>query len=74
MITPLMLLALGLVALFPAAAIVVSDGLAMFLPAALILTPVSWLARYDVVGVLLIVSAFGLTWKRLQPPAEKKLL
>jgi hypothetical protein len=74
MITPLMLLALGLVALFPAAAIVVSDGLAMFLPAALILTPVSWLARYDVVGVLLIVSAFGLTWKRLQPPTEKKLL
>jgi hypothetical protein len=74
MITPLMLLALGLVALFPAAAIVVSDGLAMFLPAALILTPVSWLARYDVVGVLLIGSAFGLTWKRLQPPTEKKLL
>ena len=46
----------------------------MFVPSALILTPASWLARYDVVGVLLIGSAFGLTWKRIKPPPEKKLL
>ena len=74
MILPLMLLALGLVAVFPAAAIVVSDRLAMFIPAALILTPASWLARYDVVGVVLLGSACALTWKRLKPLPEKKLL
>ena len=74
MVAPIMLLALGLVAFFPAAAVVVSDRLAMFVPSALILTPVSWLARYDVVALALIGSAFGLTWKRLKPAPAKKLL
>jgi len=74
MIAPLMRLALGLVAFFPGAAIFVSDRLAMFVPSALILRPASWLARYDVVAVLLIGSAFGLAWKRFKPEPEKKLL
>ena len=69
---PLMLVALGLVSFFPETA--VDFAVRLFIPTAPIVHATSWLARYEVVGVLLMASGAALVWKRFGRAPEKKLL
>jgi hypothetical protein len=72
---PLALFVLAFVSFFPQSTTALGDRLAFVGPAHQILAPAaSWLARYDWIGALCLVSGIWLVYRRLTDRHEKKLL